>query len=178
MFKRKSDDDGPAVAEEFEVVPVQVLTKPGWIIGKAHIRKGWNLLSLFDGSKEYISLTDVILEGRPKVIPLFSLHRSAILFVNPENKEIHLSVTESRNRVVHPVSFLLANGSVYGMVELATGVRISTYLSNQTGFILVHDCHYRIYHSGQQHVVDHKEPTLLLNPGAIIGVSEWVKDEP
>ena len=177
MLKRKSKDDAPVTTAEFDAVPVQVFSKSGWIIGKVHIQSGWNLMSLFENSKEYISLTEVILEGRPKVIPVFTLHRSAILFLKPERELNQSHVADSRNRVVHPVSFLLTNGSLYGMAEVTKGVRLAAYLSRQTGFLLVQNCHYRLHNPWERRILDHTEPVLLLNPSAIIGFSEWVKDE-
>jgi hypothetical protein len=177
MLKGKESYDPAQSTKQYESIAVRVFTKSGWILGNVTIPSNRNFLSVFENSEEYITMTDVLLEGRPQVIPIFSLQRSAVIFLKPE-ADVNRSVgLESRNRVIHPVSFLLVNGSVYGNIEISKGVRLSKHLSQHRGFLLVKNCHFRLHNPWEDRTIDHKEPTLLLNPSNIIGVSEWAKDE-
>jgi hypothetical protein len=176
MRKRKEDPDAPAKSRPFIAVPVQVFTPSGWIVGKVHIQQGWNILTVLEHSSEYITMTDVILEGRPKVIPLFTLRKHAILFMKVETHVNSPALQGPRNRVEHSVSFVLHNGSIYGKVELPMGVRLSDFLSRHKGFILMQDCHYRIHNPWEKRVLDHTEGQILVNPDAVIGASEAAQD--
>ncbi len=176
MRKRVEDPNAPARSKPFIAVPVQVFTPSGWIVGKVHIQQGWNILNVLEHSADYITMTDVILEGRPKVIPLFTLRRHAILFMKVEIRVAPPALQGARSRVEHAVSFLLQNGSLYGKIEIPTGVRLSNFLSRHKGFIIMQDCHYRIHNPWEKRILDHTEDQLLVNPDAVIGASEAAQD--
>ena len=82
-----------------------------------------------------------------------------------------------RNLVEHPVSCLLENGTLYGRVNIMKGVRLSDYLSRRKGFVLVRDCHFRLQNPWEDRGIDHRELAVLLNPEAVIGVSESAEDD-
>ncbi|PCJ66175.1 MAG: hypothetical protein COA73_01635 [Candidatus Hydrogenedentota bacterium] len=172
MRKHIEDPNAPAQSKPYLAVPVQVLTSAGWIVGKLHIQKGWNIVNVLEHSTDFLTMTDVILEGRPKVIPLFTLRRDAILFMKVEIRVSPPALQGPRHRVEHSVSFVLHNGSLYGKIEIPTGVRLSTYLSRHKGFLIMQDCHYRIHNPWEKRVIDHTENQLLVNPDAVIGASE------
>ncbi len=177
-MQKKREVESDAVREaSVDLVPVRIFTPAGWIVGKLHIGAERSMVDFLDHTQEFISLADTILEGRPKVIPLFTLHRSAILFLVAETEEDVESGMRPRNLVEHPVSCLLANGTLYGRVNITRGVRLSDYLSRQKGFVLVRDCHFRLQNPWEDRGLDHREPAVLLNPEAVIGVSESAEDD-
>ena len=162
---------------EVELVPARILTPAGWIVGKLHVQADSRIVDFLDRTPEFFSLVDVILEGRPKVVPLFTLQRSAILFLIAETENSLESDRKPRQLVEHPISCLLENGMLYGRVKIITGVRLSEYLSRHKGFVLVRDCHFRLRNPWEDRIIDHREPAVLLNPEAVIGVSEAARDE-
>ena len=176
LRKREVEIESPE-RTAVELVPVRIFTPAGWIVGKLHLSGEWRMVDFLDHTQEFISLADAILEGRPKVIPLFTLQRSAILFIVVESVEGLESDKGPRNLVEHPVSCLLENGTLYGRVKILKGVRLSDYLSRHKGFVLVRDCHFRLQNPWEDGGIDHREPAVLLNPQAVIGVSEWAEDE-
>lgn len=158
-------------------MPARILTQAGWIVGKLHVTEGWRLVNFMNNVQEFFSLADVILEGRPKVIPLFTLHRSAIQFVVVEDDEPLEPDPAPRNQIEHAIQCLLQNGTLYGRVEIMRGVRLSDHLSRNGGFMLVRDAHFQLRNPWEDRVIDHREAAVLLNPHAVVGVSDAAQDE-
>lgn len=176
MRKRESEIEAPDPAA-VNLMPVRIFTQAGWIIGKLHVGAERSMVDFLDQTQEFFSLADVVLEGRPKVIPLFTLQRSAILFLVTETEEGLEPALLPRNLVEHAISCLLAHGTLYGRVNILKGVRLSDYLSRNSGFVLVRDCHFRLQNPWEDRAIDHREAAVLLNPQAVIGVSESAKDD-
>ena len=177
MFRRHHVEEEQIPESSVKLVPARVYTSSGWIVGKLHASADWSLANFLDHSPEFISLADTTLEGRPKVIPLFTLHRSAILFLVVETEEALESDKDPRNLLEHTVSFLLGNGTLYGRISVMKGVRLSVYLSRKSGFILVRDCHFRLQNPWEEQTFDHHEASVFLNPQAVVGVSESAEDD-
>lgn len=176
MLKRRHESE-VAKALEVRLVPGRILTQAGWIVGKLHVPEGWRLVNHLNKVQEFFSLADVILEGRPKVVPLFTLHRSAIQFVVVESDEPLEPDLPPRNPVDHSVQCLLQNGTLYGRMQITRGVRLSDHLSKNSGFLLVRDAHFQLRNPWEERTIDHREPAVLLNPQAVVGVSEAAQDE-
>ncbi len=177
MLKRRREDAEAARPPQVRQVPARILTRGGWIVGKLHVAEEWRLMSYMNNVQEFFSLADVILEGRPKVVPLFTVHRSAIQFLVIESDEPLEPDLPPRNPVEHSVQCLLQNGTLYGRMKIMRGVRLSDYLSRTGGFLLVEDAHFQLRNPWEDRVIDHREPAVLLNPQAVIGVSESAQDE-
>lgn len=176
MFKRADTDEKSPAGREIRLVPARILTQAGWIVGKMHVAADWRMLTFINHVPEFFSLADTIIEGRPKVVPLFTLQRSAIQFIvveSPPEKELDASL---RNQIEHPVSCLLRNGSLSGIIQVLRGVRLSDHLSRHKGFVMLRDAHFHLRNPWENRVIDHREPLVLLNPEAVIGVSEWTED--
>lgn len=173
MFRRE-EPDGPATASrDIRLVPARIFTQAGWIVGKLHVAAEWRMINYINNAPDFFALADVILEGRPKVIPLFTLQRGAILFIvveTPPEKEIESGM---RNQIEHAISCLLANGVLHGVISAPQGVRLSDYLSRQKGFVLVKDVRFQLRNPWEKRMIDHEEPLVLLNPHSVVGVSEW-----
>ena len=174
--KRKAELEAPQ-APAVSLIPARIFTSAGWIIGKLHVGAELSMVDFLNHTQEFFSLADVILEDRPKVIPLFTLRRSAIMFLVVETNEGLEPALHPRNLVEHAISCLLQNGILYGRVNIMQGVRLSDHLSRKSGFVLVRDCHFRLQNPWEDRIIDHREPAVLLNPQAVIGVSEFAKDD-
>lgn len=157
---------------EAALTPVRVLTDSCWLVGKLVAPAQLSFADYLDRAPEFLSLTDVILEGRPKTLPLFALHRDAIVFMLIETDQPLVSSKTPKDSVEHAISCLIAQGSLVGTMRILRGVRLSDYLSKNTGFVVVEDCHYRIRDPWSREVLDHRERAILLNTQAVIGISE------
>jgi len=175
VLGRKQRDEG-TLERKMRAVPVRILTSAGWIVGKLHVYEGWQLIKYINHAQAFITLEDVILEGRPKVLPLFTLHRSAVQFVVVETDEDLAEPGQSQKLVEHPVACLLEYGTLRGRTHIMRGVRLADYLSKNDGFILVHDAHYHLKNPWEDRAVEHEESAVLLNPKAVIGMSDFVQE--
>jgi hypothetical protein len=176
LRRRETQEDGPAGGIEIRLVPARIFTPAGWIVGKLHVAREWRMISYINRAPEFFSLADVILEGRPRVVPLFTLQRSAIEFIVVETEEDRAMDNAPRDQIEHAVSCLLQNGTLYGRIEIIRGVRLSDFLSKARGFVLVRDAHFQLRNPWDPRTIDHREPVVLLNPSAVIGVSESAQD--
>ena len=113
---------------------------------------------------------------RNEDLPLFTLQRSAIQFIvveSPPEKELDAHL---RNQIEHPISCLLQNGSLSGVIHVLRGVRLSEHLSRHKGFVMLKDAHFHLRNPWENRVIDHREPLVLLNPQSVVGVSEWIEE--
>jgi len=173
VFRREEKDEPAAATREIRLVPARIFTQAGWIVGKLHVASEWRMINFINNMPEFFSLADVILEGRPKVIPLFTLQRSAIQFIVVETEPEKEIDGGTRNQIEHPISSLLVNGVLHGVISAPQGVRLSDFLSRQKGFVLVKDVRFQLRNPWEKRVIDHEEPLVLLNPNSVVGVSEW-----
>ena len=169
-------NDAHSPGLEVRLVPARVLTEAGWLVGKLHVARAWRMIDYINHAPEFIALADVVLEGRPKVLPLFTLRRSAISFIVVETEQDRQMDLPARDFVVHPCAWLMPNGSLYGRIEVARGIRLSDYLSKARGFILVQDVHFQLRNVWDKRIIDHRESAVLLNPHAPIGVAEYPEE--
>jgi len=177
MARKRAESDIDYGHTAVQQVPARILTLAGWIVGKIHVAENWRMVDFLDHSQPFFTIADVILEGRPKVIPLFTLQRSAIQFMVVETSEELGPALAARNQVDHSVSCLLANGTLFGTISIIQGVRLSDFLSKHKGYVLVRDTHFRLQNPWEDRAIDHRETAVLLNPQAVIGVSEAARDE-
>lgn len=177
LRRRDTDDDAPIPGRAIRVVPTRILTSAGWIVGKLHVASEWRMISYLNSAPEFFMIADVVIEGRAKVLPLFTLQRSAIVFIVVETEEDRATDMPVRNGVEHSVSCLMRNGSLDGRLDVTRGVRLSDFLSKARGFVLLRDAHFQLRNPWDTRTIDHREPVVLLNPNAVIGVSESVADE-
>ncbi len=175
MFRKKDSELEEPVQETRDVrlVPARIFTQAGWIVGKLHVASEWRMINFINNVPEFFSLADVLLEGRPKVIPLFTLQRSAIQFIVVESEPEKEVDPGMRNQIEHPVSCLLVNGVLHGVISVIRGVRLSDHLSRLKGFVMVKDVRFQLRNPWEKRVIDHEESLVLLNPQAVVGVSEW-----
>lgn len=174
MLRRQDEDEKVQASRDIRQVPARIFTQAGWIVGKMHVAAEWRMINFINNVPEFFSLADVILEGRPKVLSLFTLQRSAILFIVVETEpEKEINAAGGRNLIEHPISCLLANGVLHGIISAPQGIRLSDFLSRQKGFIQVKDVRFQIRNPWEKRMIDHEEPLVLLNPDTVVGVSEW-----
>ncbi len=178
MFRRPVvPNDAISPGLEVRLVPARILTQTGWIVGKLHVAENWRMIDYLNHAPEFFSLADVVLEGRPKVLPLFTLRRAAITFIVVETEEDRTMDLPARDYVVHQVAWLMQNGSLYGKIEIARSIRLSDYLSKARAFVMVRDAHFQLRNPWDKRVIDHREKVVLLNPHAAIGAAEYPEEE-
>jgi hypothetical protein len=172
MLGRRKEES-PTIERAVRSVPVRILTSAGWIVGKLHVSNGWQLIDFMNHAQDFFTLEDTVLEGRPKVLPLFTLRRSAIQFVVVETDEDMDEGAPARNKVEHPVACLLQSGTLHGRIQITRSVRLADYLSKNSGFLVMREAHYHLKNPWEDRAVEHREPAVLLNPKAVVGISDF-----
>jgi hypothetical protein len=176
MFRRSDTDAEPTPVREIRLVPARILTEGGWLVGKMHVAAEWRLINFINNAPEFFSIADTVIEGRPRVFPLFTLQRAAIQFIVVESDPDKEIDHNARNQIEHPIACLLRNGVLLGRLNVPRGVRLSDFLSRQKGFLLLKEVHFHLQNPWEKRVIDHREPFVLLNSDAVVGISEWTED--
>ena len=176
LRRRQETNDAPVQGLKVRQVPARILTPAGWIVGKLHVANEWRMINYINNAPDFFTLEDVVVEGRPRVLPLFTLQRSAIEFIVVETEEDRKSDMPQRERIVHPIWCLLQNGLLHGKIEIIPGVRLSEFLSRSKNFLLLNEVHFILNSPRDERTIDHKEPVVLLNPAAVIGVTEFLEE--
>ena len=150
----------------------RLLTRAGWIVGNIHVPAYARLTDFLSHDQEFLPLTDVFLEGRPKPVPFFALQKSAIYFLAAMDVEELQSAKLTGSLDEHQIACLLPIGNITGKAQLLEGIRVSDFFCRHGGFILMRDCHYHIRDPWSHEKEDATESAMLVNTEAAIGVSE------
>ena len=168
LFKRKREAPGPV---EPRRVPARVLTASGWMRGKLSL-PGLVRLVDFVGREEYLTFIDVEFEGDERPLDFFALRRNAVSFLIVESNESLESTEELGYREEHHVTCRITAGALTGVILLKLGARLSDYLTRHDGLVPVRECHYRVRNPFTGKVEEGHADAMLINPEAIVGVSE------
>jgi len=153
-------------------VTVNALTDAGWVAGSLHVPLQVRLVDYLNRAPDFLSLTEVFMEGHAEAIAYLALQRQAIVFMLVEGQEESLSVEDTGIMDEHLVSCLFRMGSLKGKIMVKPGTRLSDVLAKQRKFIAVTECTYWLRaHQGGDASAKYG-PFLLLNRDKIVGLSE------
>ena len=74
---------------------------------------------------------------------------------------------------LHQVGCLLAEGLLRGTLEVLVNVRVSDFLRQRPGLVVLRDCRLAGYGEAPDSPKARKLRVALVNVGRITGVSEW-----
>jgi hypothetical protein len=154
------------------VAAVRVLTQAGWIVGNVQLSPAARLIDFLNQQGEFIALIDAFLEGRSKPLDEFALHKSSVYFLAAMDVAAPHSASQLGTIEDRAISCLLPIGSLFAKTRVNRETGTCQYFARQTGFVLVTECRYRVRDPWRNQILDDIEPALLLNSGAIIGISE------
>jgi len=147
------------------LVPARVHTGSGWLSGTVHLPRMQGFLDFLSSGERYLSLTDVSLPGQRRPIPFFALRRSAAHLVIPTCAEWLVGTGAlGEARVERMVCCLLQLGTVTGRLEMVPAVRVSDFVADRDGFLLL------------RHAIlgpDHEPaPLVFVNARACVGIGD------
>ena len=146
-------------------VRARVLTGAGWLEGNFHLFQ-LHGFSQYLTKNAWYPLTEVVME-QVGPLPFFQLSRAETVLV------VISSATRpppsfSGGARPQDASFVLTHGSVDGVVQLPTRLRLSDFMDNSTGFIHLQQATARVWAEANARTFDH----VLLNPHRVVGVIE------
>jgi hypothetical protein len=160
-------------------VSANVLTPLGWVSGVFHVSPTQSLLDFLAPVTPVIKFTGVELPGRKQAIPFVGLRREAITIIEPTLSDDLIEPEGSAGRTSpHEVVCLLPEGELRGRLEVLVNVRVSDFLRQQTGFLVLRRCIYAPYNEPDDSPRARQLLTALVNLANAIGVAEWDQPDP
>jgi hypothetical protein len=122
-------------------LPARILTPAGWISGTFHLAKLHSFLDFLNAATPFYTLTQVVLPAAKQPAPFVGLRRSAARLILPLCDEPELLLAPPATEVdEHRVHCLLEAGFLTGRLAVKKRLRISDFLSHQSGFMMLRDC--------------------------------------
>lgn len=167
----KREESTPQPQRTPRKVALRVFTSSGWLRGELQLPGIVRLLDFID-NETYLRLTQAHFEHDPPPVEFFALRRDAIRIALIQAREM-LELPETIGyQEHHEVVCRIADGVLRGFMPIRLGGRLSDYLERQQGFIVLTDAQYRIRDPFTAEVDIGEAAVILVNPDAIIGVTE------
>lgn len=148
---------------------VGIFTRAGWVTGLLHIAAERDLGWYLDGEDRFFRLTEVQLPAEAAPREFFAMYADEALMVLPlETAEQFVPVPEGSTR--RDIGCLLAEGTLFGSLDVQPETRVSDYLMSGERFIRIRRCRTPLFELPPE-VVEPIE-MVYLNSRKIIGVTE------
>lgn len=155
-------------------VAAEILLSTRWISGTLPVPELQSLTDYLNTSGAFVKLTDATVPGLEGAPEFLALQRSAISLVAPTALEERVE-TEGGAGITSPwrIACLFDQGILYGRLDFLVNLRLSDYLRQQAGFLVVRDGVWAAAGSGAApHPSANRWPVVLVNPARALGIVE------
>jgi len=124
---------------EQRTTTVGIFTRAGWVTGQLHIAAERDLGWYLDGDDRFFRLTEVQLPAEAAPREFFAMYADEALLVLPlDNAEQYVAAPEGSTR--RDIACLLAEGTLFGSLDVPPDARVSDYLMSGRRFIPIRRC--------------------------------------
>jgi hypothetical protein len=156
-------------------VAAEILLSTRWIAGTLPVPETQSLTDFLNTSGAFVKLTDASVPGLERAAEFLALQRSAVSLVAPTVPEERVE-TEGGAGITSPwrIACVFEQGILYGRLDFLVNLRLSDYLRQQAGFLVVRD---GVWASaagaeGAPMPSGGHWPVVLVNPARALGVVE------
>ena len=161
-------------APRLRKVVANILTDGGWVHGTFQVPERQSLMDYFAGGVQLVKTTRVRFPGEREVFPFIAIRRDAIHLIEAASDDAIEAPGVGGHTTPHRVSVFLLSGLLHGNLEVLVNVRLSDYLRQQTGLLVLRDCQLVSYGEPEGSPQARKMRVALLNMSRVIGVGEAV----
>ena len=115
--------------------------------------------------------------GLPERLPFIGFRRDAILVVEPTQADELLEAGSVGRTSSHRVGCLLGDGILHGTLEVLVNVRVSDFLRQQPGLVVLRDCSLVPYGQPSDSNQARRMRSALVNLSRVTGVVEWMNQQ-
>jgi hypothetical protein len=150
-----------------------ILMDIGWLHGTFHVPERQTLMDYFATGVPLLKTTRVRFPGINDLVPFIALRREAITLIDPTIDDDMVESAGSGGRTTpHRVICYLTTGLLHGTLEVLVNVRLSDFLRQQTGLLVLRDCVVVPYGEPVEGPKARRLRVTLLNLGRALGVGE------
>jgi len=158
----------------FRRVEAEVLLPAGWLDGTFVVPETQSLQDFLEHSGAFLKLTDAQVPGHTEVVPFFAVQRGAVELIAPKLVDDRIETAGSAGHTAPwSISCLFHRGAVHGNLDFLMNLRLSDYLRQQTGFLLLRDAAWSPVDTGRGDV-PRRWPIAFVNVPQVNGISEAV----
>lgn len=150
-----------------------VLVAAGWVEGTFLVPETQSLLDYLSHGGAFLKMTDARVPGPDRTAEFFALQRAAVTLIAPKVDASPVE-TEGAGGITSPwsISCLFDLGSLDGRLDFLTNMRLSDYLRQETGFIVVRDAVWTPSAPGADGPEIQAWPCVVVNVARLVGISE------
>jgi hypothetical protein len=153
-----------------------ILTDMGWLQGTFHVPEQQALLDYLTGGVQLLKATRVRFPGEKEPFPFVALRRDAITVIEPSLDELIVAPGSVGRTTPHRVSCFLPVGLLHATLEVLINVRVSDFLRQQPGLLVLRDCVLAPYGSAADDPKARRMRVVILNLSRTLGIAE--REEP
>jgi hypothetical protein len=161
-------------APRLRKVVANILTDGGWVHGTFQVPERQSLMDYFAGGVQLVKTTRVRFPGERELFPFIAFRRDAIHLIEAATDEAVEAPGAGGHTTPHQVSAFLLAGLLHGTLEVLVNVRLSDFLRQQSGMLVLRDCRLVPYGESESGPQTRRMRIVLLNMGRILGVGEAV----
>ncbi len=148
------------------VVDCTILTTAGFITASTHVLERGLVLEQLDSVDEFYKLTNASIVGVDTTVEFLALQRDSVVFWVPKaeaDEMLQAPISPSQQDRVH---VLFRGGVITGDLEWREGLRLSDFVTKQTGYLLLRDCKITMGHTAPR-----EARAVIMNVNQIVGIS-------
>jgi hypothetical protein len=157
----------------FRRVGAEVLLPAGWLEGTFVIPESQSFQDFLEHSGAFLKLTDVRVPGHAGVVPFFAVQRGAVELIAPRADDQIETAGSAGHTAPWSISCLFHRGAVHGSLDFLMNLRLSDYLRQQTGFLLLREANW-VPLDGAGGDEPRRWATAFVNVPQVNGISEAV----
>ncbi|HET8649146.1 MAG TPA: hypothetical protein VFL95_03835 [Gemmatimonadales bacterium] len=153
-------------------VTANVLTPLGWLHATMHLPPMQTLFDFLNSGQPIVKCTRVRLPNQPLLQSFVALRRDAITLVAPTIDELVETVGSVGHTRTRQVRCYLDDGILDGEFEVLINLRISDFLRQQTGLVVLRQAQLTPYDPGADPTQSRKMPVVIVNLANVVGIAE------
>ena len=124
----------------FRQVDADVLLPAGWIEGTFVVPEAQSFQDFLEHAGAFLKLTDATVPGHNEVVPFFAVQRGAVELIAPRSEDDRIEAAGAgAHTAPWSISCLFHRGAVHGSLDFLMNLRLSDYLRQQSGFLLLRE---------------------------------------
>jgi hypothetical protein len=157
----------------YRQAPAEILLPAGWVTGTFVVPEDQSFTDFLAHSGAFLKLVDAFVPGHPDVVPFFAVQRGAVQVIVPSAGDDRVE-TPGAMGITAPwsISCLFERGAVHGSLDFLMNQRLSDFLKQQTGFLVMRDATWTPIGAGDEPA--RAWPLVLVNTQQLNGISEAV----